>query len=63
MYKRKTYDVWELYIDYGYGDGWEYVLTEKSASGARKRRNESAEHSPQYSTSIVKRRVPIEEIA
>ena len=30
MYKRKTYDVWELYIDYGYGDGWEYVLTEKS---------------------------------
>ena len=47
MYKRKTYDVWELYIDYGYGDGWEYVLTEKSASEARKRRKEYAEDAPQ----------------
>ena len=63
MYKRKTYDVWELYIDYGYGDGWEYVLTEKSASEARKRRKEYAENAPQYSTKIVKRRVPIEEAA
>lgn len=63
MYKRKTYDVWELYIDYGYGDGWEYVLTENSLSEARKRRKEYAENAPQYSTKIVKRRVPIEEAA
>ena len=30
MSKRKTKDCWRLYVNYGYGDGWELEITEYS---------------------------------
>ncbi len=32
-YKRKTRDVWTLYVDYGYG--WEYEIAEFTHAKAR----------------------------
>lgn len=36
-YKRKTYDVWNLVYDYGYGDGPEIITSELSRREALQR--------------------------
>ena len=50
-YKRKTVDVWKMYVDYG--QGWEYELSEYSREAIKRRRNEYAKNCPQYPVKIV----------
>ena len=59
-YIRKTKDEYQLLCDYGYGDGWEYLLAEKTMKEARERKREYMENIPEYSYKIVKTRIPIE---
>lgn len=59
-YKRKTRDVWVLYVDYG--QGWEYELTGYSRDEIRQRRKEYRENCPQYPTKVVMKREKIEEV-
>lgn len=61
MYVRKTVDVWELQLDYGFG--WEKTLTEYTRKEARERLKEYRENQPQYPARIVKKRVRKEEVA
>lgn len=56
-YVRKTKDEYVLMCDYGYGDGWEEVLTEETYAEARQRKKEYIDNMPQYPYKIVKRRV------
>lgn len=58
-YKRKTVDEYQLLCDYGYGEGWEYVLAEDTIVEARKREREYRENSPRYQYKVVKRRVKL----
>lgn len=58
-YKRKTRDEWILLTDYGYGDGWEEVLTETSYAEIRLRLREYRHNMPQYPYRIKKHRGPI----
>lgn len=58
-YKRKTRDEWILLTNYGYGDGWEEVLTEDTYGEIRLRLREYRHNMPQYPYRIKKRRVPI----
>lgn len=58
-YIRKTKDEYQLLCNYGYGDGWEYVLAEDTLSEAKKRKREYMENMPQYPYKIVKKRVSI----
>ena len=37
MYIRKTFDEYHLFVDYGYGDGWEHEVTEDTLKEIRKR--------------------------
>ena len=39
-YVRKTRDEYQLLCDYGYGDGWEYILAEDTMKEARQRKKE-----------------------
>lgn len=57
-YIRKTKDEYHLLCNYGYGDGWEYVLAEDTPQEARQRKQEYIENAPQYQYKIVKKRVP-----
>lgn len=57
MYVRKTYDEYVLETNYGYGDGWEEVLTESAYHEIRERKREYQENMPQYPYRIRKRRV------
>ena len=57
MYTRKTKDEYVLITNYGYGDGWEEVLTEETFAEAKQRKKEYAENMPQYLYKIVKRRI------
>ena len=52
--KRKTRDVYRLYVDYGYG--YELELEEFTAKEARQRLREYAENCPQYPAYIKKGR-------
>jgi len=56
-YVRKTKDEYVLMTNYGYGDGWEEVLTEETFAEAKQRKKEYIENMPQYPYKIVKRRV------
>ena len=58
MYQRKTRDCYELEANYGYGDGWEYVLTEYEYQEIKERAKEYLENSD-YPVRIVKRRKKI----
>lgn len=58
-YIRKTRDEYQLLCNYGYGDGWEYVLSEDSMKEAKQRKKEYIENMPQHSYRIVKKRIPI----
>lgn len=57
-YKRKTEDEFQLHVNYGHG--WEHEVTESTWSVARQRKREYAENCPQYSTKIVKKRIPLQ---
>lgn len=59
-YQRKTRDVWHLYVDYGYGHGWEHEFDEYSAKEIRDRQREYRENCPQYPTKVVKGRERLE---
>lgn len=59
-YIRKTRDEYQLLCDYGYGDGYEYVLSEDTMKEAKQRKKEYIENMPQYLYKIVKKRIPIE---
>ena len=56
MYQRKTRDIWKMYVNYGYGDGYEYELTEYTQKEAYQRVKEYHENCPQYAVKIVKKR-------
>ena len=58
-YKRKTRDVWRLYVDYG--QGWEHELDEFTLDEARQIRKEYRENCPQYPIKIVKGRERIKD--
>ena len=60
MYKRKTKDVWVLYQDYGYGDGWEYVIEEDTLDEIKKRKKEYLENQPQYPLKVKRERRRLE---
>lgn len=53
-HERKTVDVWELHVNYGYG--WEHELTEYSRMEIKERYKEYRANCPQYPCKIVKRR-------
>lgn len=61
MYVRKTRDEYVLQTNYGYGDGWEDVVTEDTPGEIRLRLKEYRENMPQYPYRIKKRRVKKEE--
>lgn len=58
-YVRKTRDVFEIQVNYGYGDGWEYEIAEHSYNEARNRLAEYRENCPQYPARIRRAREPI----
>ena len=58
-YIRKTRDEYQLLCNYGYGDGWEYLIAEDTMKEAKQRKKEYMENEPQYLYKIVKKRVPI----
>lgn len=58
-YIRKTKDEYQLLCNYGYGDGWEVVLTEETMKEAKERKKEYVGNMPQYPYKIVKKRVKI----
>ena len=43
-YVRKTKDEYRLLCNYGYGDGWEEVLTEETYKEAKERKKEYIEN-------------------
>lgn len=61
VYQRTTHDVWVLEANYGYGDGWEEVLCEYSATDIKKRLQEYQENIPQYPYRVKKKREKIQE--
>lgn len=58
-YTRKTKDEYKLMCNYGYGDGWEEVLTEETYKDIKERKKEYMENMPQYPYKIIKKRVPL----
>ena len=56
MYQRKTKDIWEMYVNYGYGQGYEYELTEYTQKEAYRRVKEYHKNCPQYAVKIVNKR-------
>lgn len=52
-YVRKTRDEYRLWIDYGYGHGWEHECSEDTGTEIRKRCREYRENCPQYPRKIT----------
>ena len=62
MYKRKTYDVWDIQVDYFTGSGFETVCTEENINDAIRTTRDYIENVEDYGQGKVrckKRRVPI----
>lgn len=57
-YKRKTIDVWRLFVDYGCG--WEHELTEFTQKDGRQRLKEYRENCPQYPAELRKGRESVD---
>lgn len=58
MYKRKTYDEYEIETNYGYG--WEVELTESTMKEAKQRKREYMENARDLIGIRIKhRRIPI----
>ena len=58
--ERKTVDVWEFWLDYGYGDGPECETIELSRDAMRENRRLYREAG--FSPRICKRRVPKDQV-
>ena len=54
MYIRKTYDVYDIFSDYGYG--WEFTCGAENRKDAIRLLREYRENQPEYSHKIVKSR-------
>ena len=61
MYIRKTRDVYEIHVDYGYGDGFEHEITESTWAEGKARLKEYRENCPEYSSKMVCKRERIQE--
>lgn len=60
MYKRKTYDLYEVQTNYGYG--WEAGVSEFTFAEAKQRKKEYMQNARGLQgIRIVKRRVPIDD--
>jgi hypothetical protein len=59
MKSRKTYDTWQIHVNYGYGDGWEHECTELSRSAARQCLKDYRDNCPMYAAKIVTKREKI----
>jgi hypothetical protein len=57
MYKRRTFDEYQLHINYG--QGWEHEISEESRKEAKERIKEYCANCPQYPVKIVVKRVKI----
>lgn len=53
-YRRKTIDIWRLFVDYG--NSWEYEVAEYTRKAGRKRLKEYQENCPQYPVELRKGR-------
>ena len=58
-YKRKTYDDWQLHVNYG--QGFEHEISEETRKEVKQRQKEYRENCPEYATKIVYKRVKIGE--
>jgi len=58
-YVRKTKDEFQLYIDYGWGDGWEHEVSTDSRAEIKEYQKEYSENCPQFLIKIKRVRVPI----
>lgn len=61
MYKRKTYDVWEIQGYYTPTYGWECVTWETSRKDALTQVKLYRQEEPMYSFRIKKKRVPLQD--
>jgi len=43
-YTRKTVDRWDIMVNYGYGDGWEWEISEYTRKEAKERLKEYREN-------------------
>lgn len=59
MYKRKTFDEYEIQGDYGYGCGYETVTTETTSREAREQLRVYRENEPGVHFRIVKKRIKL----
>lgn len=59
-YQRKTRDEWQLFVNYGYGHGYEHEVSEDSRQEIKERVKEYRENCPQYPVVVRHKRVPIE---
>jgi len=59
MYQRKTKDEFQIQVNYGYGDGWEYEISEDSRKEGMQRLKEYRENC-NYPSRLVTKRVKIE---
>jgi len=59
MYQRKTKDEYRLFVNYGYGDGWEHEISEDSHREIMRRAREYRENCPEYPVKWSRHRVPV----
>ena len=59
-YQRKTQDVWQIHVNYGYGHGWEYECGEESRAAGKERLREYRENCD-YPVRMICKREKIEE--
>jgi hypothetical protein len=57
-YKRKTYDTWQLWSNYG--QGWEHETTELSRKDGKEQLKTYRENCPQYSFKLIKHREKVD---
>lgn len=57
---RKTRDVWRIFVNYGFGHGWEHEISEYDIRSARRVLREYRDNAPQYPARMRKGREPIQ---
>lgn len=60
MYKRKTVDAWEFFVNYG--QGWESENMELTRAGMKENLEAYRKNCP-YPLKIVKRRIPLSSLS
>ena len=58
-YQRKTRDRWDILVNYGYGDGWEWEISEYTRKEAREQIKSYRENT-NYAVRLEKHREKIE---